>query len=210
MKKSIILVVLTAALVLAFSACTSAGGSTEAENTSTTEASGPVAGQFSVGYARIEITPEGDGYPLGGYGRTDTRLSNGYLDRIYTTAIAFVDEQGEKFFMVTTDIINTATYSEEARKLFAETLGVSEDNILITATHTHSMVDLAMAEKFPIVKAYKERVIHSIADACVAALADAKSATMGWGTVDLTGYNFVRHYFSDTGLAVGDNHNSSE
>ena len=79
------LICLLLAFVLLLSLCACAQQAPEA----TTEGDTPAAG-LQVGFARANITPE-DSVPLGGYGNTSTRMSDGFLDYIYTSAIAISD-----------------------------------------------------------------------------------------------------------------------
>ena len=186
------------------------GGSGEESKTGTEAASGgqtSTDGVFSAGYARSNITPE-DSVPLAGYGNTDKRLSNGFLDYIYLTCLAFTDENGDTLLWFSQDLAGvSATVAARMKKAVSEATGVDIDHILITATHTHSCVDQGQTG-FESVNKFITKMIDAAPKTALDAMADCKPATFKWGTADLTGYNYVRHYFTDLDESVGDNHGS--
>ena len=62
---------------------------------------------FSVGYAKADITPT-DSVPLRGYGDAMERFSEGYLEPMYATCVAFADADGAKVLLISTDLTNSA------------------------------------------------------------------------------------------------------
>ena len=213
-KLSVVLavVLVCSMMIVSFAACgNTPGESGESTENAETSGSTPTAtGKFRVGYARVNITPEGDGYPLAGYGRTDKRLSNGFLDYIYATCVAFEDEVGTRMLYLASDLISVKNYRDTMRERLTKALNIPVDNLVLTGSHTHSMVDSGQAAAFNNVKLYMEKVYDAVVQAATEAFADLTESKMYWNTVDLKGYNFVRHYLGDTGMAIGDNHNSSD
>ena len=164
-------------------------------------------GQFLAGYGRADITPQ-ESVPLSGYGRSDQRMSQGFLNYEYTTCVAFTDENDETILMFTSDfVVSPLDITTEGRNMVSEATGVPFDHITVTGTHTHNMIDTSytnMAAVSTWIKNYKDAMVA----AATQAMADRKPAKLSWTTADLTGFNFVRHYFTDKGEAVGDNHGS--
>ena len=182
---------------------------TGSENESESETVPVSSGVFQVGYARENITPDAtEGLPLAGYGNTDKRLSTGFLDYIYMTCIAFQDEEGNRLVWFTQDLIaSNGTVVAKMKEMVSEATRIDIDHILVTATHTHSNVDQGQT-KFNSVNKYISFIQEAGVKAALAALDDLHPASFNWSTADLTGYNFVRHYFTDVegDPSVGDNH----
>lgn len=166
------------------------------------------AGTFRVGYARTDVTPK-DSVPLAGYGNTLKRMSDGFLDYTYTTCVAIIDENDDILLMYTTDVIQSGDHHKLIKARLGESLGIPEDHIIVTATHTHSNIDQGQ-KQLTAVSQWISFLVDSMEEVAKEAIADASEATMRWTTVDLLNYNSTRHYFSENGMAVGDNHNSGD
>jgi len=89
---------------------------------------------LKVGYARVDITPN-LGIEIAGY--YEPRISDGVLDPLLATAVAFDD--GNKLGLVLSlDIIGiTQGCSEVIREEIANAVGTSPDGIFLACTHTH-------------------------------------------------------------------------
>ena len=221
MKKTICLLLALLLFASLLSACGNGGGTTEGEGTKPVESqetgdtkTDPSETQpadtgdvFKVGYARENITPEPDEQlPLGGYGNTDKRLSTGFLDFLYMTCIAFRDAEGNTLLWFTEDLMNANTdLTPKMKQHVSEITGVDTDHILATGTHTHSAPDQSQT-KMEALNRYLDRLVDAAGKAAAAAVADLAPATFQWGSADLTGYNYVRHYFNAAGESKGDNH----
>ena len=137
--------------------------------------------QLKVGYSSVVANP-----PLGigidGY--YVPRFAKGNLDDIGVRAIALT--QGEtKILLMSVDscMIHEETVAEYAAHIEKET-GISPDNIVISATHTHTGPFLAPTTMFeadpePIL-AYAKFLGTKVLEAAKLALADAKPARMGY------------------------------
>lgn len=172
------------------------------ESGSSDEASGLLAG-----YGRIDVTPM-ESLPLRGFGNTTERMSKGYLDPIYASCIALTDENKETLLWFTLDFCAAdKSVMPDAKNRISKATGVPEDHITITVTHTHSSVDLSVVS-LVAVQNYNNELAGKMVTAAEEALADRIPASMEYGEVDLTGYNFVRHYITDVegDPTVGDNH----
>ncbi|MBS1808195.1 MAG: neutral/alkaline non-lysosomal ceramidase N-terminal domain-containing protein [Acidobacteria bacterium] len=93
------------------------------------------ADELRVGVAAVSITPP-DGTPLSGYYRK--RLSEGVLDDIHAKAIVF-EQNGTKAALVVCDILTLPRHTIlTARQLIKAHTGIPEENVLISATHSHT------------------------------------------------------------------------
>ena len=128
---------------------------------------------FSVGYARVDITPT-ESVPLAGYGNTLQRLSQGVLDPLYATCIAITDNSGSTVLLCTVDLINSLKlYSDPARDAISKQYGIDRDAVVFSAIHTHSAPDLAQSTYEPIIR-YTAQLVEKLTVLAGAALADRK------------------------------------
>ena len=97
---------------------------------------------FRVGFGRSEITPRGTAVQLWGYGDGDKeRAAQGVLDPIYFTCVAVSDEQDNTLLICTTDQLGTEAQTvNKLRKMVNEEYGIPKENLVVSATHTHSSV----------------------------------------------------------------------
>ena len=174
------------------------------ETTKAPDSDDPYSGQFRVGHGRVNITPQ-DSVPLSGYGNTDKRLSTGFLDYIYTTCVAITDENDDTLLIYGVDLLYThRSITDKIKELVSAATGVPVDHIIFNATHSHSSVDTSSSLRSALDwnHMYKE----ACTEAARLAMSDRLPAKMYWTTVDLKGYNFVRHYFTDLNEAYSVNH----
>ncbi|MCD6231294.1 neutral/alkaline non-lysosomal ceramidase N-terminal domain-containing protein [Candidatus Aerophobetes bacterium] len=95
--------------------------------------------KFLAGAAKVNITPP-VGAPLSGYTvRKD--VSQGIHDDLYAKALVL--DNGEKVLaIVTTDLLGFYdNFVDKVRNLIKKQTGIDKNNILISATHTHSAPD---------------------------------------------------------------------
>lgn len=93
--------------------------------------------EILAGTSRIDITPAGP-VPMGGYGQRAGRKCHGVSDRLFAKAL-YLANRSSRLLMVTTDLI--CIPSDLAREVAREIAGataVDEEQICITASHTHS------------------------------------------------------------------------
>ena len=186
----VLLIVLTAGLL----GCKSAPIQAE---TATTQVS-----TFSVGYAKVDVTPDFS-VPLNGYGNIETRMSTGFLDRIYATCVAITDERNETVLLFSYDMASAdPRFLVTLRTTVSQKTGVPENNIMLTASHSHSAPAVG-SSKVAIQSKYDRQLAQWMMDIAIEAMADRKAAQMYIGSVEIVGQNFVRHYLLDDGTSVG-------
>ncbi len=157
-----------------------------------------------VGYGRVNITPD---YPVAIAGSAANKISQGYLDPIYFTCLAF--RQGEETLLVATmDLVGAyAEYSAPARTLISQATGIPEDHVILNGTHTHSSVGARNIEAEGIAR-YREEFYRWAVEASKAALADLSPAEVWYGSAETQGMVWVRHYKMADGTFAGANYGS--
>lgn len=162
---------------------------------------------LQVGYGRANLTPSYS-VPLSGYGNTLTRMSQGFMDYIYSTCIAITDENDSTVLLITTDLIAVNTNMvEPLRKSITEATGVPADRIMMQGTHTHSGPDMGQTQGNMV--QYRQMYIDGITKSAVDAMADRSPATMETAKVETERMNFIRHYTVSDGSVFGDNFGST-
>ena len=165
---------------------------------------------------------------MGGYSGSANRLSQfmsddngdgiiGYGDGLFATCTTVTDSDGTTVVYVTLDALTAQVYlTADIRKyvtaaMQAAGVTVLENNIMVSANHSHSAVSFTTGRsksKGTALRAYYDYMIQRIANAAVAAYQNGSQATMSKGeirapqTMERLGYgenvnlNFVRDYIS--------------
>lgn len=151
---------------------------------------------LKVGFARSNITP-----PLGiaitGYFKP--RFAKGVLDDLEVSAMALeLDET--RVLLINFDHLGLEqVLSNDFRENASAQTGVPAENIILSATHTHTGPSLDRKSEDPLVKEYITLVRRRIADTAVLALADLTEAKMGFGKGTAPNVAFVRRYVMKDG-----------
>ena len=156
-----------------------------------------------VGFGRMDISPE-DSVPLGGFGRALSRMSEGIGDPLLATCLAITDEAGSTVLVFSFDLGNMSSVLANMRQDVAAATGIPVENIMFSATHTHSSPALGIDH--PNVKRYCEKLRRCVVECAVQALADRKEATLSTGSIQTQNMNFVRRYVLEDGTFAGDNY----
>ncbi|MGH7813580.1 MAG: neutral/alkaline non-lysosomal ceramidase N-terminal domain-containing protein [Candidatus Binataceae bacterium] len=100
----------------------------------------PPSDGFVAGVGKVDITPP-PGVPLWGYSRAGSSVGAGFRTRLYTRAIYLQDARGERIVIVQCDLGGmSALLHHTVARMIEEETGVSDDRLMIAATHTHSGV----------------------------------------------------------------------
>ncbi len=154
---------------------------------------------LSVGFGRADVSPgvgeTGDyGLGLGGYGTQSTRRAVNVLDQLYITTVAVTDEAGQTVLLISCD---TTSIPQEHMDAFLHSVssatGVPKGNIVITATHTHSVPMLTDATNYTNIN-YLRKFADALAQSAHAAMLDRQAAVIQTGDVDIDSMNHYRHY----------------
>lgn len=115
------------------------------------------------GTTKVDITPD-IGVPIGGNVREDN-ISRGIHDQLYAN-ILYLESEGKELLLVGCDLIGIDKKVAEAIKTrIEEELGISKNNIILFATHTHSGPDIlgSFKDKIdPKIEAYLNNLIKKI------------------------------------------------
>lgn len=171
------------------------------------------AGVFRVGYGRRDVTPS-QSVPLAGYSNSQYRYSTNFLTPVCVSAIAITDENETTAIWMSLDVVKVEnTLVEATRDEVAEKLGIDRTHISISATHSHSAVDISTKKDIYITDEYVPWMKEQMVAACVDAFEDRLPAEMYVGSVETEGMNFVRQYLYEDRNGVthcfSDNYGSS-
>lgn len=168
----------------------------------------PEKAAFRAGYASVDITPT-QPVPLSGYGNSLTRVSEGVFAPLYASCVALADEAGSMVLLISVDVASSSgSLTTKARETISKETGIPMEQIMVSATHTHSAPDYGADHAGS--QAATLLLTDGIVEAAKDAIADLSPAKIQIGTADAEGLNFVRHYLMNDGSYSGDNHGSTE
>ncbi|MBR2634788.1 MAG: hypothetical protein IKD31_04335 [Clostridia bacterium] len=157
-----------------------------------------------VGYGRVSIIPD---YPVAIAGSAAKRISEGVMDPIYLTCIAFRQEK-EAYLIYTMDLVGSyEEFTEPVRLQISKATGIERDHILLNGTHTHSSVSARDVENVGIAR-YREDFCAWAIEAAQMALEDLSPAEASFGSMQTQGMVWMRHYKMADGSFAGANYGS--
>ena len=192
--KKIICMLLACMMLLGLCAC---GGNQAA--TATTAPAAPEG--LQVGFGRTNITPS---YSVALQGGDYTkRMSQGVMDNLYATCIAI--KSGEEIVLLyTIDVkLMTGSFVEPMKKAISTKTGIPENNIFLSATHTHS--GPAVRYSWDGSSRYLAEFNDNVIGAAELAIKDLSAAEMYAGSTMTEGLVYVRHYVLLDGTIGGPN-----
>ncbi len=132
------------------------------------------------GAAKTQITP-----PVGALLQSGMTIeSTGVLDDLYSTAVV-LDDGETKVALVGNDIIYMeAPLAAEVRSRIAAQTGLSGNNVLLNASHTHSGPNICVISPYAIDMEYREWLIQRIVDTVVKAEAALEPASLSIGEAE--------------------------
>ncbi len=151
-----------------------------------------------VGMATRDVTPTESQF-LFGYPHV-ARMSTGAHDPLLASAI-FLDDGVRQAFFIAVDIIWLSKQQvQKARQGITLAIGVPMDQIMITATHTHSgpvTLELLSTARDPVVPEpdsdYLDLLVQNIIESATEAFSNAQPAMLGFAVADATGIGTNRH-----------------
>ncbi len=161
---------------------------------------------FSVGYAKVDITPSAERkLPLVGGNDEGTRVATGVLERLWATCTAMTDEDGNTVILFAVDTHGIGNdFLTGVRNAIKEKTGIEGKFVQMTASHTHQGPPLTphgygYADGVP----YMMEIIDKCAAAAEEALKDRKTATMYIGHTRVPDLNKIRYYWLEDGTLLG-------
>jgi len=153
-------------------------------------ASGP-AGVFRAGAATSNITP-GLGSSING-GFQDGKATFIH-DELHARCLALDDGRTKLVLVVADSCVIQRSIFDEAKRLVNEAAGVPVENMLMSATHSHSCGTLTAVGQSEPDPAYQRFVARRIADGVRRALNHLAPARIGWGHGDVPQHVFNRRW----------------
>ena len=151
---------------------------------------------LKAGFGRANINP-----PMGIYirGYFKPRYAEAILDDLEVNALAI--ECGEtRTILISVDHCGIEQVLSSAfRKAASEATGVAMENIIISATHTHTGPALAINSEDELTREYTTFVQRRIADVAKFAVDDLRDAKMGYGKGTAPNVAFIRRYLMKDG-----------
>jgi hypothetical protein len=155
-------------------------------------------GQFQVGVARRDVTPQ-EPVPMWGYGARHDALSNGVLDPLYAEALV-IQAGSRKLTIVGLDLGRSPAERslQMIRKRIQEEAGIEYS--FIAGSHTHHGPVLELSDepgkgkgRFDAAIRYYQQMEEGIVAAILEANRKLAPARMATGSVQLEGFNRNRH-----------------
>lgn len=137
----------------------------------------PSAAQLRIGRASVVITPP-VGMPTGGSYRKV--ISEGVLDDLHAKTIV-LEQNGKRVALVSCDLVAISEpFIVDARRLIEQQTGLKAEDVMISATHTHSgpmmpgrgVRDEMFGGEMPVVTQYRKWLPERIAESVKLALAN--------------------------------------
>jgi hypothetical protein len=157
-----------------------------------------------VGTGEVVITPP-VGMPMAGY--YSTRLMTGVHDDLHAKAIVIASDD-QKVALVACDLIGIPpAVIEEARQLIQTGVGIRGENVMISATHSHTgplipgggARDGAYGGNLPIARQYRAELPRKIADSVRLANRRLTPAHIAFGKGREESISFNRRFFMKDG-----------
>ena len=162
----------------------------------------PVFAELRVGSAQVDITPP-KGMPMAGY--YSVRLNEGVHDPLYAKAIVF-EVGGLKAAMVSCDLVAIPReFVLEAREIIGRETGIPGENVIVSATHTHTGPEMGLRlrgvdqETMKLATGYHERLPGLIAKSVADAEAKLTSAKISAGVGHVDSVAFIRRFWMEDG-----------
>jgi neutral/alkaline ceramidase-like enzyme len=154
---------------------------------------------FRAGAATSNITPPLGGLIVGGFAPLP---STHIHDELHARCLV-LDDGSTKLALVVCDLLGIdRQVSDDARALIHKDLGIPPENVLISATHTHSAVS-ALGKDARIIShtmdEYQRFVARRVADGVKRALNVARPARIGWGSAAAPEHVFNRRWYLKEG-----------
>ena len=146
---------------------------------------------LKTGFSRVDITPP-FGTSIAGY--YEERLTDGVLDPLYATAVAF-DDGDTRAVVMSLDLLGIPQpLMDEARTLIADTVGTSPTGVYLACTHTHTGPYIAGAKGEIRHREYLDWMFSRLADAASLAFSDLAETQMSACRGRVEGVSFIRRF----------------
>lgn len=158
---------------------------------------------LQAGFGRIVCLPDDPIVHIAGNDAKTDMNTDGVRDDLAVTCIA-LRRSGETYLVFTCDTVTINDFYVAIEQAICDATGVSPENIILNATHTHSAPTLK--HDLPGRDAYLAKFSVACVDAAVAAIADLSEATLSYGSAQTKRLVFIRHYWMQDGTSYGNGH----
>lgn len=141
---------------------------------------------FQAGAATVNISPSMDAEMYG-----DRPIVNIH-DELHARCLVLDDGEKRLAFIVVDIIGLNRDLIDEVKRIIHEETDLFPENVMVSATHTHSMVRATGPQPFD---EYQRFIIRRIADVVRKAIFNLKPARIGWGVGTVQKHVFVRRWF---------------
>jgi hypothetical protein len=152
------------------------------------------ADEFLAGAATSNITPPIGSPIIGGFVPFP---STHVHDELHARCLV-LDDGTKMLAIVVCDLLGIhRAVSEQARQLIAEQVGIPQENVMISATHTHSAASALGGDRLQPDQTpddYQQFVARRIADGVTRAFNNRRPARIAFGTVDVPDHLFNRRW----------------
>ena len=152
------------------------------------------ADPFQAGAATSNITPAIGAEIIGGFVPYPSKHIH---DQLHARCLV-LDDGTTKLALVVCDLLGIhRAVSEESRRLITEKTGIPRDNVMISATHTHSATSALGQDRLrpdQTVDEYQKFVAQRICDGVICALNNRRPAQFAYGSVDVPEHVFNRRW----------------
>ncbi len=148
--------------------------------------------EIQAGAAMVDITP--DQLPVLVNGGMLSRSVDQIKTRINARAIAITDGETTLAIVVVDSCMLPRLLLDDAKKRAFKKTGIKPENILVSATHTHSAPSAFGALGTDPDPSYVPLIRERIAEAIEQAHANLQPAKVGWGTTDAAAFTALRRW----------------
>lgn len=155
------------------------------------------AAQLKAGAAAVDITPQV--FPVNMPGGFNANYATNAHDPLHARAVVFSDGKKTIALVVADTISGSPEALDEAKAIAAAKTGIATNNIMVSATHTHSAVRTGYKTGPAPEVAYRKRFVAGLANSIIQAHASLQSAQVGYAKHPLPEEVFNRRWYLKPG-----------
>ena len=147
---------------------------------------------FMAGAAQADITPQE--LPVIISGSFLERTADSVRDRLYARALVFDDGTSRVAICIVDILFMPRDLLDEAKRLASKNTGIGTENMLVSATHTHSAPSVAGVLGTSVDEKYRKFLLPMIAEAIQLANDKLEPARIGWTAINAPDYTHCRRW----------------
>jgi len=154
------------------------------------------------GAAASNITPPLGGMIIGGWAPIEATHIH---DDLFAKCLVLDNQETRLVFVVCDNLGFPREVCDAAKKIIHEKTAIPMENIMISATHTHSAVTARGKNRLvpdETLSEYQQFIVERIADGVRCAVNNLEPARIGWGSADEPVSVFNRRWFMKPGIDI--------